>query len=122
MRPEYRKERSIRSADDIVFISNDQGDNWFTDDVMGFFSTRISDKIYTGRFSFDDPDDELITHDVPAHYFVTSELFGQGRFWTVRVAFWWCDVFLIENVSSFGEFRSRTSAHRKAAKYATVDA
>jgi hypothetical protein len=76
------------------------GQHFFEPDTMRFFSSRVLDGVYGGR------------------YFVTSERRGfddYRRAYTVRVA---RDNGQVETVGDFLDFASSAAAHRRAAKLA----
>ena len=71
------------------------GNHWFEPGTMRFFRSRVSDRLYGGR------------------YFVSSERAPRGaRRYTVRVA---NDDGSIGTVGEFQAFASRGAAHRRAA-------
>jgi hypothetical protein len=83
------------------------GSHFFDADTLRFFRSRVSDVVYgSGPF-----------------YFVTSEEFigmrgdSHGRFYTVRK---WdkAEPSMVETIGEFQQYRSRSAAHKAAARMA----
>lgn len=93
------------NTDDVRRDFDRQGSHWFEPGAMAFFKTRLSDKVYGGR------------------YFVTSEEGPNGvRAYSVRRIEEDRDGRLsIETVGEFQGHAKRRSAHKEAARLARTE-
>jgi hypothetical protein len=91
----------FRDMSELKAFTAQQGSHFFDASALRFFSSRISEDLYGGRF------------------FVTSELDFSGsiRSYTVRVLVQEGDGLSFESVGGFQRFASRSGAHAAAKRY-----
>lgn len=106
-------ETTQRKFDNMAHVkcaNRNLGHHFFDADTLRFFSSRVHDDLYGGRFFVTSERD-----DYPSSYGAVWD--GERRY-TVRCAN--ADG-SIETVSTFGQYGSRSGAHAAAAKYAEGD-
>ena len=60
----------FKTIEDIVRVFNKQGNNWFREDVMGYWGTVLDNQIFDGRI--------FLTKDTVA------DLYSKRKKWSVR--------------------------------------
>lgn len=94
----------FRDMSELKAFAKDHGNHFFDKDVLKFFSSRVSEELYGGRF------------------FVTSEknFDGTERRYSVRVMQLHEDSVTHDSIGGFQRFASHSGAHAAAKRYAKL--
>jgi hypothetical protein len=100
-------DRTFRDIGQVRYANNQLGHHFFDRDTLRFFSSRVHDDLYGGRY--------FVTSERDESYGSFGAAWDGERRYTIRKA---NPDGSIETVGQFGQYGSRSGAHAAAARLA----